>query len=162
MLSDDLHPTCSDGSGAAWANASARQTLVREPSRHKGTGNQLAREMAAHTRPDIRTTHRPLIAGRAEAERTVDPVWMAKAGSVLRDYLESHPEPFTTAETIWPLLDSTREKRAFSAVITSALRQRLMHEVGAVRLRGTYSTADGVEFTENKLVPRYQSLIVRS
>ena len=87
--------------------------------------------------------------------------WVDGAKSVVREFLLHRSEPFTTAEHWWPLLDAPQEKRAMVQVVRWAVRQGLMREVGARRLRDIYRTRDGHEFQENKLVSVYQSRICR-
>lgn len=65
---------------------------------------------------------------------------------------------FTTPEDIWPLIDAPREMRAMVLPVRRAIKNGIIIEVGAKRLRDTYRTRDGVEFAMNKLVPIYQGV----
>lgn len=94
----------------------------------------------------------------AWAERKAE--WLRQAKRVLHTFCQQHEGDFTTAEDVWPLLDSPGEMRAFVVPVRHALRSRWMTEVGARRLSGLYTTADGVQFQMNKLVPVYRSRIV--
>lgn len=84
--------------------------------------------------------------------------WLPYATETFRTFLREHPgREFTTAEDVWPLLETPEEMRAMVVVVRTMLREHGMVEVGAKRLKGTYRTKDGVEFAENKLVPIYRA-----
>lgn len=85
--------------------------------------------------------------------------WTKATEQRFREFLLTRAEPFTTAEDFWPLITAPQQMRALSVVVQSALRQEWLCEQGAVRLRGLYRSADGVEFKMNKLVPVYLSRI---
>lgn len=84
--------------------------------------------------------------------------WIDHAYGVLLGFLKDRTEPFTTPEHLWPLLPDPApevDRRVLVRVVRQALREGLIQEVGAVRLKDTYRTADGSEFSINKLSPRY-------
>lgn len=85
--------------------------------------------------------------------------WVDAAKRVTLRWLSEHPEPFTTAEHWWPLLNQPEEMRAMVRVVQAHLRAGRMVEVGTKRLTDTYRTRDGHEFAMNKKVPVYQSRI---
>ena len=85
--------------------------------------------------------------------------WVAGATQTLHTFCQHRSEPFTTAEHLWPLLSWPGEMRCFTLAVQTARKSGWMAETGAVRLSGTYATADGHTFAMNKLVPIYTSLI---
>ncbi len=85
--------------------------------------------------------------------------WATYAGRVTDAFLRQRSEPFTTAEHLWPCLDAPEEMRALSLLVRRLLKAGHIEEVGATRLKGTYTTKDGHSFQENKLVPIYRSTI---
>lgn len=85
--------------------------------------------------------------------------WVAEAKKIVVEWLRTHPEQFTTAEDWWPLLVKPEEMRAMTRVVQQCLRAGFMEEVSSKRLSEVYRTADGHQFSENKLVPVYRSRI---
>lgn len=87
--------------------------------------------------------------------------WVAQTKTALRAFLVTRTEPFTTAEDFWPQVDAPDEHsmRAMVQPVQYALKQCWMVEVEARRLRGIYTTRNGIQFSMNKLVPVYRSLL---
>jgi hypothetical protein len=148
---DRAHP------GEWWPNEEAHQRLAmmrtqksgRKSGRSKGLA-QVAAAIIVSKRGDLPSEAR---------EKWLKEPWVAYAGEEFIAFLKGREEPFTTAEDVWPRLETPEEMRALSLVTRRMLADRLMVEVGAVRLKGTYFTKDGTSFKENKLVPIYQSTI---
>lgn len=88
-----------------------------------------------------------------------DAEWKRETIETVTQWLRSHGDPFTTAQHLWPLLDSPHDKRSMSEVIRYLLTHQRIREVGTVRLGSGFTTRDGQRFAQNKKVPVYQSLI---
>ncbi len=88
--------------------------------------------------------------------------WAQDTYSTVVAWLRTRTEPFTTAEHVWPLIPAPQEKRAMSLVVSRLLREHKIVEEGATRLKGVYTSQDGVEFKENKFVPIYRSRICQA
>lgn len=88
--------------------------------------------------------------------------WVDYATAEFRRFLEGRVEQFTTPEHFWPQIEAPPQMRALSVVVQGALRREWIEEVGAIRLREVYHTADGFQFPMNKLVPVYRSRIAVS
>lgn len=147
----ESHPHHTDGS-LWWPNEDVLAELARRPAKipeRRGRSRSTATKGSTKLMREAR--------GRMEGQTTDPSVWQGQVYETLRGFLGEHPDPFTTPEDLWPLLDDPAvDRKNMSAVVGRALREGLMVEVGSKRLRDTYRTRDGVEFKMNKIVPIYQ------
>lgn len=132
---------------SAWPNSAFVSRVPKKAPGRKNTKSALSKFLGSSDAPNEAT------AAWARDQ------WTEDAYQAVRQWLTATSETFTTAEQWWPLLSAPKEMRALSVVVKRLLREGCIEEVGAVRLRGVYTSADGVEFKENKLVPQYRSRI---
>lgn len=158
-LSASRHADHVDKDGHLWSDQRRIDMAQRvaTPSR-KRSDRQKAASMVAGVRPFQHSD--PVATSEIRGGWTIDE-WVEYAGRIFYQFLLARPEPFTTAEDFWPLVEKPEEMRHFRRVVQSHLKAGHMEEVGSKRLRDTYRTKDGHEFPMNKLVPIYQSRIHR-
>ena len=172
---DGIHADHVSKTGKVWPNEHAAALRATLPVRRGGTGRAASKagsasvarvnKIAARTRPPQQAApvpHAEPSHGPSEAAVAAWDAegWVAKTAPVIHRFLHTRAEPFTTPEHLWPLLDAPAEMRAMSRVVQALLREGLIEEVGAKRLRDTYTTRDGVQFAMNKIVPIYRSTMV--
>lgn len=152
ILPSGPHQSHTDGQ-RWWAESTAALPLTSAP---RGQASTTARRMML----DVRDRVRPEDGADARPRRRPwsEDAWLKHAWDVLGDFLAERTEPFTTAEHLWPLLPDPLpdvDRRILVRTVRRAVREGLIREDGARRLRDTYRTADGTEFTIGKLVPIY-------
>lgn len=178
ILPETSHSHHGSKEGESWPNTMVQEALAKRPTRRGGKGRgaskpsdatiKKVRDMSGRARPETHVNpindHRPPSHGPSpESVAAWDADgWVDRTFGTLTTFLRDRHEPFTTPEHFWPLIEAPREMRAMSRVVQRALRQNILQECGAKRLKDTYRTRDGVEFAMNKIVPVYQSLLVDS